>query len=339
MNILVIQLKRIGDLILTTPAIAALREKFPHAKISLAASAASRELLPAIPSVDRIFVAQGKIGDAADWFTVARRKFDYCFDFTRNDRSAFLTLLSGAKKRVTADHPRLRARVRSLSYNHLIDIPMRQLHTVDYHLALLEPFGIRGASQSINLDLPASALENADGVLSETGLIAGEFLLLHPGSARLEKFWEAERWAEVIAAAAEFDLKCVVTGGRSAIERAHIAEIHAHCRHPFVDLSGQVDLLTLAGLIKKARAVTTVDSAPMHLAAGTRTPQVVLFGPTNPLHWAPRFSPALILQGNQPAPITEFSPKQKPVPMNLISTEQVIDAMKALLSAPSGVSV
>ena len=340
MNILVIQLKRIGDLILTTPAISALREKFPQAKISLAASAATRELLPAIRGVDRIFVAQGKIGDAADWFAVARRRFDYCFDFTRNDRSAFLTLLSGARKRVTADHPRLRAKIRSLSYNELVDIPMRQLHTVDYHLALLEPFGVHGASQSVNLEIPTSALSNADRVLAEAGLAAGEFLLLHPGSARSEKFWEAERWAEVIAAAAtEFDLKCAVTGGRSAMERAHIAEIQARCRHPFVDLSGKVDLLTLAGLIKKARAVTTVDSAPMHLAVATRTPQVVLFGPTNPLHWAPRFSPALVLQGNQATPLTEFLPKQKPVPMNLISTEQVIDAMKALLSAPSGVSV
>jgi len=77
----------------------------------------------------------------------------------------------------------------------------------------------------------------------------------------------------------------------------------------------------------------------MHLAAATQTPQVVLFGPTNPLHWGPRFSPAIILQAGHPAPVTEFSPKQKPVPMNQISTEQVIDAMKTLLSAPSGVSV
>ena len=339
LNILVIQLKRIGDLILTTPAIAALREKFPHAKISLAASAASRELLPAIRGVDRIFVAEGKIGDAADWFTVARRRFDYCLDFTRNDRSAFLTLLSGAKKRITADQPRLREKIRTLSYNHLVDIPMRQMHTVDYHLALLEPVGIRGASQAVKLDIPASALENAGRILTQEGLAAGEFLLLHPGSARMEKFWEAERWAQVIETAAEYDLRCMLTGGRSAMERAHIAKIRSRCRQPSVDMSGKVDLLTLAGLIKKARVLTTVDSAPMHLAAAVGTPQVVLFGPTNPLHWAPRFSPALILQGNGSAPLTEFSPKQKPVPMNQISTEQVIDAMKALLSAPSGASL
>ena len=339
MNILVIQLKRIGDLILTTPAITALREKFPQADISLIASSGSRELLPAIRGLDRTFTAQGKIADAGDWFTVARRRFNYCFDFTRNDRSAFLTLLSAAKKRVTADHPRLREKMRALSYNELVEVPGRQLHTVDYHLALLEPVGICGASQSIRLEIPQTALENADRVMAEAGLVSGEFLLLHPGSARIEKFWEADRWAKIIDVAADYDLRCMVSGGRSALERAHIAEIRAHCRHPFVDVSGKVDLLTLAALIRKARALTTVDSAPMHLAAATQTPQVVLFGPTNPLHWAPRFSPALVLQGGEPAPLTEFSPKQKPVAMNQISTEQVIDAMKALLSAPSGASV
>ena len=339
MNILVIQLKRIGDLILTTPAISALREKFPSADISLVASAASRELLPAIRGVDRTFVAQGKIADAGGWLTVARRRFDYCFDFTRNDRSAFLTLLSAAKKRITADHPRLREKIRALSYNQLVDVPGKQLHTVDYHLTLLESVAIRGASQSVRLDIPERALAHADRTVAEAGLVADEFLLLHPGSARIEKFWEAERWARIIEVAAEYDLKCVVTGGKSAMERAHIAEIQAHCRRAFVDLSGKIDLLTLAGIIKRARALTTVDSAPMHLAVATQTPQVVLFGPTNPLHWAPRFSPALVVQGNQAAPVTEFSPKQKPIPMNQISTEQVIDAMKALLSAPSGVSV
>ncbi len=59
MNILLIQLKRIGDLILTTPAISAVREKFPQAKISLIVSADTRALLPALPAIDHAFVARG----------------------------------------------------------------------------------------------------------------------------------------------------------------------------------------------------------------------------------------------------------------------------------------
>jgi heptosyltransferase III len=337
MNILLIQLKRIGDLVLTTPAIAAVREKYPRANISLIVSAGTRELLPAIRGVDRTFVARGKISDAASWFTVARRRYEYCLDFTRNDRSAFLTLLSGARKRITMDHPKQRAKLRSLSYNTLVECPIGLMHTVDYHLGLLEPLGIRTAEPTLQLHLPATAIEKACRVLAEAGA-PQEFVLFHPGSARAEKFWEPDRWAAILAFAAERKLACVLTGGSSPLERAHIAEIRAMSDHPFVDLSGKIDLLTLAAVIRRARLLVTVDSAPMHLAAATQTPQVVLFGPTNPLHWRPRFTPALILQAGEPAPLTEFAPKRKGVPMNQISTQQVIDAMEALLPTPAAVS-
>lgn len=333
MKILLIQLKRIGDLILTTPAIAAVREKFPGAEISLVVSFGTRELLPAISGVDCAFIARGKMQDAKSWFTLARRKFDCCVDFTRSDRSAFLTLLSRARKRITADHARHSLRIRSLSYNVLVDAPVRTLHTVDYHLQLLEPLGIRDASRQVRLALPAAAFAEADRVMA-VAAIPPDFLLFHPGSARAEKFWKPKRWAELIDWGAAQRLTSVLTSGSPALEQAHTAKIKIAARTPFIDLSGRVDLLTLAALVSRARLLTTVDSAPMHLAAATRTPQVVLFGPTNPMHWRPRFSPAIILQAGQAAPMTEFLPKQERVPMNLISTEQVIDAMKALLATP-----
>jgi len=70
----------------------------------------------------------------------------------------------------------------------------------------------------------------------------------------------------------------------------------------------------------------------MHLAAATRTPQVILFGPTNPFHWRPRGSSALIVQGKSGVPITGFGPARPRVPMTEISTEAVIGAMDSLLS-------
>ncbi len=98
-------------------------------------------------------------------------------------------------------------------------------------------------------------------------------------------------------------------------------------------------MLTLAALIGRAQLLVTVDSAPMHLAAAMQTPQVVLFGPTNPFHWRPRESPVTILRGESPAPVTEFSPKQARAFMNQISTETVIDAISGLLPAPAAHTV
>ena len=328
MNILLIQLKRIGDLVLTTPAIAAVREKFPRADLSLVVSSATHELLPAIPGLDHTFVVRGKLSAQA-WFHAARRKFDYCLDFTRNDRSAFITLLSRANKRITADYPRRRGQLQTKSYNVLLDLNVGLMHTVDYHLGLLEALGIREPSRKLQLEIPAPALQDATQLLGE-----GEYVVLHPGSARGEKFWDASRWAKVIEFAKTRGLKCVITGGGATLEQNHIAQIRKDTQVPVLDLSGKIDLLTLAAVIKHARVLVTIDSAPVHLAAATQTPQVAMFGLTNPFHWRPRFTPAIILQAGEAEPLTEFSPDQKPAPMKLISTPQVIDAMEALLATP-----
>jgi len=335
MNILLIQLKRIGDLILTTPAIAALREKFPEATLSLVVSPAVEGLLPALSGVDKIFVVRGKADDALDWIALAWGKFDYCLDFTRNDRSAFLTLLSQARQRITSDHPNLRTKIRARSYNEFVESPVRFLHTVDYHLGLLKPLGIHDASRAIRLDLPDSTVEEAEQLLRRAQA-GDEFAIIHPGSARAEKFWEVDRWAKVIDhCVQERRMKCVLTGGRSPMERAQIASIKASTRSDVIDFCGKTDLLTLAALVRKARLLITVDSAPMHFAAAWETPQVVLFGPTNPFHWHPRSECAVVLLGEFDGPTSEFDPKQRAVPMNQISTKTVIDAMESLLSAPA----
>src|SRR5438045_9424583 len=112
----------------------------------------------------------------------------------------------------------------------------------------------------------------------------------------------------------------------------HIAAITNRRQQKFINLSGKTDLLTLAALVGQARLLVTVDSAPVHLAAATHTPQVILFGPTNPFHWRPRESPALILHGKSPQPVTEFLPFQPRLPMSQISTEAVISAIDSLLS-------
>jgi heptosyltransferase III len=330
MKILLLQLKRIGDLILTTPAIVGLRERFPDAEVTLVVSSECADLLPAIPGVDRILMARRNLSDVAAFLTVAGKKFDYCIDFTRNDRSAFLTFLSNARKRIVSYRVRDQSKSRARLYTDFVKVRVRDLHTIDYNLALLEPLGIEGVSSRLHLQLPQSAREKVDA-LRRSWNITKPYIVLHPGSARQEKLWEAGRWTRVIKRfGQDTDLDLILTSGASKHEQAHIAAIKNETE--IIDLSGKTDLLTLAVLISQARLLVTVDSAPVHLAAATRTPQVILFGPTNPFHWRPRQSPALILQGKTPEPVTEFSPVQPRLPVSQISTEAVISAMNSLLS-------
>jgi ADP-heptose:LPS heptosyltransferase len=211
------------------------------------------------------------------------------------------------------------------------------LHTIDYHLALLRPLGIENAPTKVHLNIPSPARHKAQTLLHQAK-IDHQFAVFHPGAARAEKFWEADRWVELINRARP-KIDIILTGTRSQFEREHIQQIKAKLREPIVDLSGRTDLLTFAALIAQARLLVTVDSAAMHLAAATQTPQIALFGPTNPFHWRPRESPALILQGESKTPVNEFEARQERLPMKQISTEQVIDAMNCLLSAPAAAPV
>lgn len=292
-------------------------------------------MIPAISNVDRVSVVRRNLSDLAIFSAVAREKFEYCIDFTQNDRSALLTFLSGAKKRVASHRTEHRSKTRARVYNEFVPHRMRDMQTLDYNLALLEPLGIQNASREPRLHLPRAAYEKAD-VIRHEAKIDGPFIVFHPGSARVEKFWESQCWAEAINhARSTWQIEAVLTGGSSELEREHIREIKSKLRQPIVDLSEKTDLLVLAALISQARMLVTVDSAPMHIAAATSTPQVVLFGPTNPFHWRPRESPALILQGESQVPIAEFSPHQTGAPMKQISTQAVIGAMESLLSIPT----
>src|SRR6478736_8727509 len=321
MKILLLQLKRIGDLILTTPAIAALRSSYPDAHITLA-----------ISNVDHVLIARRNLRDVAMVSSVAGKRFDYCIDFTRNDRSAFLTLLSGARRRVASYRVREQSKTRARLYTDLVGVRVRDMHTIDYNLALLEPLDVRAASSAPQLELPRTAREKADK-LRRDWKITRPYVILHPGSARAEKLWDAARWAEVVDhfhQDNEFDF--VLTSGPAVDEQTHIAAITHRTRAKFIDLSGKTNLLTLAALVGQAQLLVTVDSAPVHFAAASHTPQVILFGPTNPFHWRPTNSPALILHGKSGVPVTEFVPVRPRFPMSEISTKAVIGAMDLLLS-------
>src|SRR6266513_4537042 len=332
MKILLIQLRRLGDLILTTPAISALREHLPAAQIALAVPGESAPLLPAIQGLRQTFLTKRGVRDLSAWMEIRRAGFDCVVDFTRNDRSAWLTFLSGAGRRIVSDRLKTKSKFRARFYNEFVDCAMKQMHTADYYLALLQPLGISAAPNDPILDLPSAAQQRASSIIADQ-IHHQPFAVFHPGSARVEKFWEPERWAKIIEfAATELGLFPVLFGGGNELERAHLAAIREKLHISVLDLSAQLDLLTLAALIEHARLLVTVDSAPMHLARATGPPQVILFGPTNPFHWRPRESPALILQGKSAAPLTEFSPVRPHFPMSQISTEAVIGAMDSLLS-------
>ena len=330
MRILALQLKRIGDLVLTTPALAALRAAWPEAHIALAVAPGCAPLLGAVPSINA-GVVLGRGRGFAPWQQVLTGAWDLCLDFTGTDRSALAAGLSRAKTRVAFELVK-KSKLRAVAFNRFVDSPVRERHTADHYLDLVADVIGRGPIQAEPELAPPPAAQ------AEAARLTGgaEFAVIHPGSARAEKYWVPERWAEVIAHVRErHGLECVLTGGADEFERVHLADIQTRLEKPARDLAGKIDLPTFAAVIARARLCVSCDTGAVHLAAASRTPQVALFGPTNPFHWRPRHDRALVLSAAQPhAPLTAFHPRMKGAPMERISTELVIGAIAQLIPPP-----
>ncbi len=353
-RILALQLKRIGDLVLTVPALRVLKNAHPDAHVDLVLTETCAPLLPAMADcVDEALVYRTRGGsNRALWRRLWRGGFDASVDFTGRDRSALLTLAAHAPRRLTSRSLLRQGGWRRLCYNVTAPDTLRSRHTVDYYLDTVAALGVPVPSTAAAdalagpvLRVPPEVAGRVRELLAGHGITRGnDFVVVHPGTARTEKYWVPERWARVIDFCQNtLGRPCVLSGGRGDREEdAHLARIRASLARPCAaDLSGQLDLLTLTAVLAEAGLVLGVDSGPMHLAAAAGgRPQMVLFGPTNPFHWRPRHPGGLVLhagRGDRPlrAP-GDFAERAPRLPVDAISTDAVIACIKDFPIPASG---
>ncbi len=324
-SIVAIQLKRIGDLILTLPALEALRKAYPAARITLVIDGGTAELAPAIRCVDRVLVYKKNSLNPGTFFRLIFARHDAVLDFTGTDRSALLTSLTRATRRVAFQWAEKNS-LRSRSYTQFIESPVREKHTIDHYLDLLAGVDVTPTPAELHLYLPDSA---------RSLVLDSSYIVMHAGAARAEKYWQPERWAAVIDHCQnEMKLPCVLIGGHSEMEQQAIREIREKTRSSFIDMSGKLSLLESAAWIKNAKLFIGIDSGPSHLAAASRTPQITLFGPTNPFHWRALHVGSIVLQGGKQNPLARFDSHSTPGDLNALSTQEVIHAINLLLPNP-----
>jgi heptosyltransferase III len=334
-KILLLQLKRIGDLILTTPAIRCIREAFPHAHLALVADSSCASLLDAV-AVDERWIYQkgdalrGLAGRGPNaWLKrgLLACRADWAMDFTGTDRSAYLSAFSLSHRRVTFQRFRKKP-FRKFLYTDFVKSSVSERHTADHYTDLLAPLGIKRESVPLDLRLRHKDFDTAHVLLANNG-VAGPYAVVHAGTARPEKYWLPERWADLIGFLhSEYGLVSVLTGSQDPAERDHLLKITSLVRCDSIDLSGKTDLLSLAAVIQEAKLLCGVDTAAIHLADAVNTPSLALFGPTNPYHWRPRHARSVILRARASPP---FTARQSGGPMEEISIASAIDGVRDLL--------
>lgn len=288
-NILVIKLRYIGDVLLATPALRALRERYPDACLAVAVNPGTEEILKWNPDADEVLVvARGTVFEQTKFIkNLRRRRFDCVIDLTDGDRSAFLTRVSGAPVRIGFNEEN---RWRGLLYTSVVQLPPRVLHRVERDLEALRPLGIEPKWSPPVLRVTEEDAREGDRLLAEAGVgVHGDrpLVLLQPGARYWFKAWPAERFAQLADRLADtFGCRILIGGDSSEVELAE--SVRKHARSAPVNLAGRTTLLQLAGILRRCDLFIGNDNGPMHMAAALGVPVVALFGPSDPAVWGPR---------------------------------------------------
>jgi ADP-heptose:LPS heptosyltransferase len=284
-KILVIQFRYLGDTVLMTPALKALKQALPESQLHVLVAEEVVPVLRHFPGLDRLWAfprRRGRAGLKQSWPVIRalrRERFDRSVDLGGNDRGAIVSLACGARQRLGA----LRRNGflgRRFCYTQVVRPPGGE-HEALANLRLLAPWGVAAP------DRPVLELE-ADPALAPAAeeLLPGPALLCHVASSQPNREWPISRWAELFRLAAGAGLELVFSTGLGPREQARLTDLTALAPAART-LPPLPDLAMFMAVVKRAGLFISGDTGPLHLAAGLGVPTISLFGPSSPRQWAP----------------------------------------------------
>lgn len=294
-NILIIKPSSLGDIVLTLPALSALRKSFPDAAISWLVRPEFAPLLENHPHLTEIILFdRGYLGRAwhnpaalRSLLSLLRRirqsKFDAVFDFQGLFRTAFFSWVSRCKNRFSMADTREFA---GIFYTHKIPQDLACAHLVDYYLKIIQAAGASELGVEFILPDNPAAADSVRSLLQSHDIPPDNYAVLVPGAAHADKCWPAESFAALAdKISAQFGLSIVATGTSA---EAHLAEkLNVLANIKVTNLAGQTSLAELLALLRTAKLVISNDTGPGHIAAALARPLVMIFGRTNPARVAP----------------------------------------------------
>ncbi len=290
-RILCVRLGAIGDVVNALVVATAIKRADPTIHLGWAVHKLSLPLVQGHPSVDRVHV-WARDGGLSEWRRLGdelrAERYDLAIDLQRLTKSALLARASGAPRVLGFD----RARTKEASFlwtRERIPPKDRGAHMVDQYLEFAHHLGLRDARAELVLPRDASSDRWAADFVREHG----SPLLLNLGASKPRNLWPAERFGELaLGVQRDFDVPIAFTGSAqdaplAARARARAQSLHAGAGGGWSDLTGRTSLMQLTALQRRALAVVTCDTGPMHTAVACGAPVVALFGPGEPRRTGP----------------------------------------------------
>jgi len=329
-NILVVSSTAIGDTLLSTPAIRAVREQYPHAKIIGHFNAKNMELFENNPHIDGIIPYYG--GYKRFFKTIRefrRHKFDLALIFHGNEPQATpMAYLSGAKFIYKIPIPRQYGFLLSNTDNGF-DNPWNH-HAIDVRLKTASFAGCNGQNKEMVLIVDKNAEYFIDNFLESANITSQDLIVgFQAGAATKFKMWPEAKFIELGKRLLQYkpNIKIMVIGSRDEKDLCNF--IAKSIGDRALSIAGRLSLKQLTALIKKLTALVTNDTGAMHMAIALRTRTVSMFCPTNAWGVGPLQDMHLhkVIQKDRPCNPCISKQCKKPFCMGLISTDEVFKSV------------
>ena len=282
-KILVLKPRAIGDVLLMTPLLRAIRARYPKGTNIVATEGAAAPALERNTHVDSVWIWEHSVAGTFALIRKARAgRFDAVVDAFGNPRTAIVSILSGCRVRVGYD-----VRVRRFAYTHVVRRLPAGNYNVNVQLELLKPLGIEPAGDRPQLFLSPEERSWAAEAISAAGHTNHERLVgLNPGGSWVTKRWFASRYGALARSlAGKTGTTVLVLWGPGEEEIAE--KVVAIAAHPRVVAIPRCTLRQMAALIEKMALLVTNDAAAKHMAVALGVPSLALHGPTDHRAWHP----------------------------------------------------
>ena len=330
-NILVMQTGGwIGDMILLTPALRALKKQFPEARISMLINSLVRDLMDRNPYLNEVMVydkrseRRGIRGLRRMADELRTKQFDAAVILHPTSvRSAVLAYMAGIPQRVGANLPGrwpfLTTKVKRRT----------NIHEVQRYLDIISP--IVGVGHDEELEFWGIGEDDEEFVEQALAGHTGPVIGINPCTTWPSKRWPVERFARVADLLFQrYGARVLLTGGPGDVPLGD--EIMERVSWEPVNLIGHTTLWQLGALIRRCDLYITCDSGPMHISAAVNTPTIAIFGPTDPIRHGPYGEGHRVVRKDMPcSPCYERKCRTYDC-MKAVQVEDVMSAMDSFIS-------
>lgn len=323
-KILIIKWGALGDIVMSTSAIKAVRENFPQAKITILSNKLMEQILPQGFIYDELITIRTKGNRVDESFRdqlklimlLRKRKFDLAINLRwTSERGAVLTYLAGAYYRVSSGPKNVMA-----LYNIKAEAPVGRYHEIHRNLDIIKALKLKITDEIPVVYVSEDDQKFADDFFSKNNFTKQNTICIHPGASRAIRAWMPERFKEIIKRAVEkLDVNIVVTWGSAEEE---LARFVAEGFGDKVKLCERTNSISqLSAVIKNSSMFFSNCTGPMNIAVAVRTPVIALLGSSDPTDWGAYGS--INTNIKSPLVLDHYSDEDEKKSMEMISVETV----------------